>query len=393
MPIKELNLVEGWPTTFGSLAFEAKPQEEDDPVVARLREAGFNLFGMTTSPEFGSVSVTESRAHGATRNPWDPGYTPGGSSGGSAAAVAAGMAPIASGSDGGGSIREPASYTGLVGLKPSRARVPELVSGLLASEGALTRTVADTAAVLDIIGRPDRLNWYTAPPPERTFLEAARTTPQRLRVAVSLKPGFDVPVSKEAREAAANAAEILESLGHEVFESNVPDLDQEAVRQDFDVLWRVSIGSVPIEDWSMAEPHNAKLHDEGVRIDAPTYLATVRRMQIRARSMLAAWGRDFDVLLTPTNPIGPRPVGWLWEGATEDPLDALHRAYRMAGFTALFNMLGLPAISLPLYRSESGLPLGAQLVAGPWEDAGLLSLSAQVEEAAPWAHRKPELAA
>src|SRR5882762_2068362 len=186
IPIKDLTPVAGWPVTFGSHGAPEGPSRESELVVDLLAQAGFVLCGRTNTPEFGPITVAENLRYGISRNPWDPTRSPGGSSGGAAAAVAAGMFPIAHANDGGGSIRIPAAYCGLVGLKPSRGRVPRLAQSWLGGvvEGAVTHTVADTAAILDVLSGPDRDAWYNAPEPDRPFLEEAGRDPARLRIGL-----------------------------------------------------------------------------------------------------------------------------------------------------------------------------------------------------------------
>jgi amidase len=393
IPIKATNAVAGWPLSGGSCALPLTPQKADAPIVARLRAAGFIPLGMTTTPELATVSVTESVLRGATRNPWNIEHTPGGSSGGGAAAVAAGLAPLAHGSDGGGSIRGPASNCGLVGLKASRARIPNVIVALegLATNGVLTHTVADTAAVLDVLAIVDRHSWYVAPPSDHPFAHAMATPPGRLRVALSTQPLLDIPVAPACREAVQRAGRVLQSLGHEVFEFDPPYPDRAGLIRDFATLWQPKAVGVTIDDWCKVEPLNRALHHASLRTDQLTHVQTVSRLQMQSREILPAWGRDYDVLVTPTQPFEPPRIGWLWEQVGIDPLDPLQRALQMASFTAVMNILGLPAISLPLHVSPSGLPVGVQFVAGPWEEARLLSLCGQIEAASPWRHRHPAL--
>ncbi len=393
IPVKDLYDVEGWPTSHGSLGAADTPAEADDLAVARLRAAGFVLFGKTNSPELGSISFTENDRFGATRNPWDPSRTPGGSSGGAGAAVAAGMAPIAHGSDGGGSIRIPASCNGLVGLKPSRNRVPNGVNSLegFTSNGSLTRTVADTAAVLDIIGRPDPLAWYNAPPPERPFLSQMDVTPGRLRIGITSTPTIPMPVDPEVEAAHAETARLLAELGHEVVpvELSVPDVDR--FISSFTAVWNTGSAGYPIAPERL-EPLNRTLRDLAIEMDSLAYVDAVYETQLICRGLVAPFGRDFDVLLTPTMSVLPPPVGSVWVGTESEPIMALLNCYPMAVFTSVWNVTGMPAISLPLGQSASGLPIGVQFVAGPWQEGLLLRLARQLELSAPWHDRRPPVA-
>lgn len=393
IPVKDLYDVEGWPTSHGSLGAADTPAEADDLAVARLRAAGFVLFGKTNSPELGSISFTENDRFGATRNPWDPSRTPGGSSGGAGAAVAAGMAPIAHGSDGGGSIRIPASCNGLVGLKPSRNRVPNGVNSLegFTSNGSLTRTVADTAAVLDIIGRPDPLAWYNAPPPERPFLSQLDVAPGRLRIGLTSTPTIPMPVDPEVEAVHAETARLLAELGHEVVpvELSVPDVDR--FISSFTAVWNTGSAGYAI-DPERLEPLNRTLRDLAIEMDSLAYVDAVYQTQLICRGLVAPFGRDFDVLLTPTMSVLPPPVGSVWVGTESEPIMALLNCYPMAVFTSVWNVTGMPAISLPLGQSASGLPIGMQFVGGPWQEGLLLRLARQLELAAPWHDRRPPVA-
>lgn len=382
LPVKDLNNVAGWPTSHGSRGSSDEPAAADDLVVARLRAAGFVPLGKTNTPELGTISFTDNLRFGPTRNPWDATRTPGGSSGGAAASVASAMAPIAHASDGGGSIRIPSSCTGLIGLKPSRNRVPGEVNGIegFATDGVLTRTVADSAAVLDVIGRPDPLAWYNAPPPPRPFAELATAAPGRLRIGITATPPIPVPVDPEVLAAHTAAAELLADLGHDVVPVEISMVDADMFLASFTVVWNTGSAGIPL-DIDALEPLNAVLRQQALDLDSISYVEAVYRTQLMARSLVAPFGADYDVLLTPTMACLPPTVESVWDGADADPLAALGNCFPMAAFTAVWNVTGMPAISLPLGRSASGLPIGMQLVAGPWNDALLLQLAHQLESA------------
>src|SRR3984893_16863896 len=231
LPIKDLTPVAGWPVTYGSRGASERPSEESELVVDALLRAGFVLCGRTNTPEFGVITVAENSRYGITRNPWDPELSPGGSSGGAAAAVAGGMFPIAHANDGGGSIRIPASYCGLVGLKPSRGRVPRLAQSWLGAvvEGVVARSVADSAAVLDAISGPDPAAWYNAPAPSRPFAEEIDTPPGTLRIGLMAQAPLGIPTDEACVEAARSTATALEDLGHSVEEVEVPTISEEFV--------------------------------------------------------------------------------------------------------------------------------------------------------------------
>ena len=391
IPIKDLADVAGWPTSHGSRATAPGPVDDDALQVARLRSAGFVLMGKTAAPEFGSISCTESERFGATRNPWDLDRTPGGSSGGAAAAVAAGMAPIAHASDGGGSIRIPASCTGLVGLKPSRNRITGLVEELhgACTDGVVTRTVADTAAVLDCLADDDLGAWNSALRSAGTYLEAAATEPQPLRVLVCNDNAIGIPPDPAVVAAVDEATTLLESLGHHV-EVGVPTWpDAGEFLTAFLMVWSTMSATVPIVDEELLEPHNRADRDHARNTDALSYLRALAQLQLASREFTAAFGRDFDVLVSPTMAVLPPVVGSVWNGIEADPMAPVLNSTPMACYTAVYNVTGQPALSLPLHVDDSGLPVGVQFAAGPWQDQLLLSLGAQLEAAAPWSGRTP----
>jgi len=394
IPIKDLTDVEGWDTTFGSRGAIGRVAEVTSHVAQALRDAGAILLCRTNTPEFGTVCVTENEVYGATRNPWNTEHSPGGSSGGAAAAVASGMVPIAHANDGGGSIRIPASCCGLVGLKPSRGRVPmgPLVSDVMHGgcvEGTVTRTVADTAAALDAIARFDPGAWYNAPAPQRPFLQEVGAAVGRLRIAFTCTAPTGVPVSAECVAAVDKTAKLLSGLGHEVFERAPQWPEPSDLIPSFMVVWNTGSAYWDIRDWSKIEPLNAELRNQARAMDSLSYVQGLLHLQILSRRLVASWGRDFDMLLTPTMATEPPKVGELWEGMEADPGLPLHRASLMCPFTPLFNVSGQPAISLPMHWTPAGLPIGVQLVGKPWGEAQLLRVAAQLEQAAPWAGRRP----
>jgi amidase len=360
-------------------------------VVRRLREAGFVVLGKTNTPEFGTIGVTESELNGACRNPWDTSRTPGGSSGGAAAAVAAGLAPIAQGSDGGGSIRNPASCCGLFGIKPSRGRVspaPNAAGALgLATSGPIARTVADAAALLDVMAGPEPGDSYWTPPPERPFVEEAAREPGRLRVAVSVDPPVEASVDDACAAAARDCAELLAGLGHDVVEAS-PDWRGDELLPDFVLVWQVGPANAGVDDPSLLEPLNRALAEDAVATPSPALGAAVTRLQLAARRIVGFW-TDVDVLLTPTLALPPVPIGWISEGE-DDPRAQFARMILFTPFTPAVNVTGQPAVSVP-FAEHDGLPIGVQLV-GRWpEEATLIRLAAQIEQARPWADRRPPI--
>ena len=389
LPVKDLTAVAGWPLTHGSRAADVERSDHDEFVVAALRRAGFNLTARTNTPELGSITVTENLRYGITRNPWDTGRTSGGSSGGAASAVASGMFSVAHANDGGGSIRVPASCTGLVGLKPSRGRVPaEVMSWFgMAVEGAVTHTVEDTARILDVISGTDRGAWWNAPGPVRTFSDELGREPGRLRIALAAAAPLGLPVDPACSRAATEAAHLLEALGHSVDTTEVDLFPDEAVGHFLNVV-NAGMGEHEGIDPEQLEPHNASGWASAEGLNSLGLVQSVGELQRISRRTVGAFGADFDVLLTPTMTIPPPVAGAVSAeahatGATT--LDVL----AMAAFTAPFNVSGQPAVSLPLSLSDDGLPIGVQLVAGPWEEGLLIALSSQLEAASPWRDRNP----
>ncbi|HXN38095.1 MAG TPA: amidase, partial [Solirubrobacteraceae bacterium] len=292
--------------------------------------------------------------------------------------------------DGGGSIRIPASYCGLVGLKPSRGRTRCLAQGWLGAivNGAETRTVADAAAALDAISGPDPLAWYNAPAPARPFAQEVGVDPGCLRVGLMAQAPLGIPTDEPCTAAARATAALLEELGHSVTEVEVPTVSEE-LTPAFVVLAEAGLAEYEGVDWSAVEPHSAHQRRQASELGAWDYAVAARTLEKISRREVARWGRDFDVLLTPTSAI-VAPVAGEWLAAQHaTPDQPLFDLVRSVSFTAFVNVTGLPAVSLPLHWSDDGLPVGVQLVAGPWEEARLIALSAQLEQARPWAERRP----
>jgi amidase len=389
LPIKDLLAVAGQPLTLGSPGASDQPSDVTELVAERFVDAGFVLTGRTNTPEFGSVTVTENLRYGITRNPWNLDRTPGGSSGGAAAAVASGMFAVAHGGDGGGSIRIPSSCCGLVGLKPSRGRVPSNVPGWqgMATEGVLTRTVADTAAILDVIGVPDPGAWWNAPDPDRPFLEEVGTDPGRLRVALCTVSALGLPVADEPVAAAERAGAILEAAGHHVSRLDA-DLFDPAGFAPFLHVVNAGLSEVDVE-WSKVEPHDRAGYAAAQEVDSLTFARSMADLQRFTRTIVRRFDEEFDLLVTPTMTIEPPEVGLL-EAVHVGGVAPVTEIVAMAAFTAVYNITGQPAISLPLHQAASGLPVGVQVVAGPWRESQLIRVAAQLEEAAPWKGRHPE---
>jgi amidase len=369
-------------------------------LVRRLREAGFVIVGTTNMAEFGILPTTEPRHTGPTRNPWDLTRTPGGSSGGSAAAVAAGLIPVAHANDGGGSLRIPAACCGLVGLKPSRGRVsrgPDLGDSFLVSDGVVSRSVAESSLLLDVLSgyEPGDATW--APRPAEPYTLAMRRDPGRLRIAMSLDNALDVDVDPEVVHGLYSAAALLRDLGHEVEEAS-PALPPPELLDIFLQVFGPGIslgiglgeqlaGRPPEED--EIEPLSRAVWEHARTLPSTAYLMALAQLQLLARGTVAFFA-DYDVLMTPVLAARPLPIGEL-HGCGDEPWEDLHRSGRFAPYTALFNVTGQPAISLPVGFGEDGLPTSVQLVGHPLGEETLLQVAAQVEAARPWAERRPLL--
>jgi amidase len=388
--VKDLTPTAGIRTTYSSRAFAENVPDFDTAVVRRLRQSGFVILGKTNTPEFGTVAFTESELNGVTRNPWNRERTPGGSSGGAAAALAAGLIPLAHGTDGGGSIRIPASCCGVFGLKPSRGRVstapfPSLEG--LSTPGPITRSVADAAALLDVLAGYEPGDPWWAPPPERPFADEPGVPAGRLRIAVTTEPPVDVPVHADCVAALEMAAELFESLGHETFEAT-PPWSGSGLLDAFIEVWQVSPTLFPV-DPELLTPLNRGLAESARSSSAADYAKAAFHLHTEARRIVAFW-EHVDVVLTPTLALPPVSIGWQEEGV-DGAVEQLRRNTVFTPFTAVANLTGLPAMSLPLHWSDDGLPIGVHAIGPPAGDALLLRLAAQVEEAHPWATRRPPI--
>lgn len=390
----------GEPHTLGNRALrDADVRADEDSYLYRsIRGAGFVTLGRTNTPELGGTITTEPLAFGPSRNPWNPDHSTGGSSGGSAAAVAAGMVPMAHASDGGGSIRVPASECGLVGLKPSRGRIshgPKIGEGWAGAttDGVVSRSVRDTAAMLDVMSGRRIGDPYVAAPPKRPFADEVGADPGRLRVGLAPSHA-GVQTDPECVAAVEAAGTLLEQLGHDVELAQPDAFFDERFSRHFVTIVAVAtavdfvnmgdaIGR-PIEEGDV-EASNWLMGSIGRSVSAADYIASVNWVHAWSRR-LHAWWEDFDVLVSPVIAVPPPPIGWL-----SDPEQGTERLTSILQFTAQFNVSGQPAISLPLHWSDTGLPVGVQFV-GPIDDeASLIRLAAQLEAAAPWSDRLPPI--
>src|SRR6516165_4919701 len=388
--IKDLDHVAGMRTTFSSKVFADYIATEDAAYVRRIKEAGFIILGKTNTPEFGT-SLTVSELNGVCRNPWNTELSAAGSSGGAGAAVAAGLCPVAHGSDGGGSIRLPSSWCGLVGLKPSRGRISlapglgELIAGH-AVEGPMTRTVRDCAALLDVMAGYETGDPYWAPPPHRPFVEEVGAAPGKPRVALTTTAQAGAIIDPVCAAAARDTARLLESLGH-IVEEATPEWATADVMRATVALWAPIIASFGIEekDIDRIEPRNRQLFEAGKAMSANDYVKALNTVHTFYRRFIKFWDWH-DLLLSPVSGVLPLPVKTVVQFTASNFSETMKNSPM---FTAAANASGQPAISLPLEWTSDGLPIGIQLMGRPADEATILRVSAQLEEARPWAHRRP----
>jgi len=390
--------------TEGTAFLSEYVPDQDSELVKRYKRAGLIVVGKTNTPELAIGATTEPRLFGPTRNPWDPGRTPGGSSGGAAAAVAAGMVPMAHGNDAGGSIRIPASCCGVFGLKPTRARNPlgphygDLFSGLV-SEHALTRSVRDSAALLDATSGPALGDPYWAPPPARPYLREVGADPGRLRIAFTAQTPLGTEVHPHCVEAVRDAAALCAELGHEMVEA-APAIHGELLWQAFTTIlsagfawgvadWGRRTGRAPTAEFF--EPFVWAFTGQGRRLSAPDYLLALQDLQRLTRNV-ARFFVNYDVWLTPTLGEPPVPLG-TFAFSGDDPFKLRRRVAAFSPFTYIANVTGQPAMSVPLFWSPKGLPVGSHFMGRFGEEATLFRLAAQLEAARPWAGRRPPLSA
>jgi len=399
--LKDLGiLLAGTPTMNGSRLFETMVADHDTTLATRFKAAGFVIFGKTNTPELGITATTEPKLSGATRNPWHTEYSPGGSSGGAAAAVASGILPLAHASDGGGSIRGPASACGVFGMKPTRGRVPLGPDrgegwGGCSTQGCVSRTVRDSAALLDAIGFPEAGDPYWAPPKERAYLDETQLAPPRLRIAFTAKSPLGLAVDPECIKAVANAARLCESLGHSV-EEKAPDLDHEALARAILAFIGPNV-AIACEDRAKVlgraltradvEALTWRSIEAGRALSAADYVRAQTAIHAAGRRM-ARFHETYDVLIEPTYGSPPIKLGHL-DMDSDDAGAYVARILALTPFTTRYNMTGQPSMSVPLHWTSAGLPVGV-MFSGPFGAEGtLFRLAAQLERAAPWKDRRP----
>ena len=392
----------GTVTSYSSRLFKDNTADFDSTLVMRYKKSGLVICGKTNTPEFGLAPTTEPVLFGKTHNPWNLELTPGGSSGGAAAAVASRMLPMAHGTDAGGSIRTPASCCGVFGFKPTRGRVPmgptqfEGWNGLSAQH-ALTVSVRDSAALLDISAGPELGTPYWAPPLQRPFLEETGKDPGKLRIALVLAPPSGVPLHPECKNAATEAAKLCESLGHSIEEASLP-VDGTALDAARTIIAGVSIARTledcvgrlgrPVSETDV-EPVTWMYSQTSLKTASVTYSRAIASCHQFGLAM-AKFQQQYDVILSPTLAKPPVRLGLL-SPSPEGVGDFLKERRMFTPFTALYNTTGQPSMSVPLHWSSDGLPIGVTFSARFGDDGTLFRLAAQLERARPWAGRKPDL--
>jgi amidase len=394
IPVKDLNFQAGVRCTLGSATFDIVPYG-DDNVVLRMKQGNLVMTGKTNTPEFGLPCYTENAVAPAARTPWDLTRSAGGSSGGAAAAVASGLAAAAHGSDGGGSIRIPASVCGLVGIKPSRGRISNGPLrdpvGEFPVSGPIARTVRDAAALLDVMAGTFPDDPYPAPPllAGETFLRAAGREPGVLRIGRFARPiAAGVVVHEDCLKAYEQASALLEEFGHVVEDIDPPLPDM--VVPAFETIWSVLSQLTPVEPGKeeLLQPLTRHMRERGSRLSGLDLAGAVSFARVLARGAINATSA-YDVVLTPGLALPPVPVGYFTEGG--DSAVNFERQKAFTPFTSVFNLTGQPAMSLPLHWNAEGLPIGVQIVGRPYDEMTLISLAAQLEQARPWLGRHPDL--
>jgi amidase/6-aminohexanoate-cyclic-dimer hydrolase len=402
--LKDLEYLEGTRTTFGATILRDAVAGHSGTFAQRCVDAGLTIFGKSASPEFGLLPTTEPRLFGPTRNPWNLAHSSGGSSGGAAAAVAARILPVAHASDGGGSIRIPASACGVFGMKPTRARMPQGPDrgegwGGFSCNHVVSISVRDSAVMMDALGGPEPTSIYHALPPERPYAEEVKREPGRLRIAFTDKHTYDgEAIDPEVAQAAREVAAMLAKLGHHVEERapKVPPTGPDAmglivsanVAQPV-MLCEQRLGrtmtDADFESLTLAMAHNGRKRSASDYVAAQTAAFQISRV-------LYEFFADFDVFLSPTLCRLPLPLGELDSMASDFSLiPQVLRSY-IPG-TAMFNMSGQPAMSVPLAWSRSGLPIGMMFAARFGDEATLFRLAAQLEQERPWKAKLPPVCA
>lgn len=394
--------LEGVETRSGSRFICGVPAAQDATLTKRFKAAGVSILGKTNVPEFGLLPTTESALYGPAHNPWNLDHSTGGSSGGSAAAVAAGLVPLAHANDGGGSIRIPAACCGLVGLKPTRARNPlgpvlgDVMGGLI-QEHVVSRSVRDSAAMLDCTAGPEAGDPYFAPAQERPFLEEVSRDPGKLRIAFSKTDLGGNALDPECLRAIEENAKLLEGLGH-IVEEAAPPIPMEMMSGAFMTVWAAGLAA-GIDAFAMATGRTPSdnelegltygLYEVGKSITAAQYQMALGGFQLLGREM-AKFHQTYDLWMTTTLGAPPLMLGAV-DTSNRDPISAFEPIINYVPFTAIENATGQPAISLPLHWTQSGLPVGVMFAAAFGQEGLLYRLAGQLEKAKPWAEKHPKI--
>ena len=384
--IKDTTNVKGWPTRYGSHSTDETPANENAAITDRFLAAGMILLGKTTTPEFGWKALTDSPLQGTTRSPWNLAHSPGGSSGGASALTAAGVNPFNHGNDGGGSIRIPASHTGLVGLKPSYGRIPQFPADApfadVISQGVLARTVLDTAMALNITAGPDPRDWRSLPADARDYTVGLDAGVRGWKIGLSLDLGH-VKADPEVRELVAAAAKRFEELGAHVEEVG-PMF--EPLQQHFEPLWiggfATRFRQIPTQLHGKLDPGLRALAEKGLAITLADYARAFEARSKLARD-LALWHRKYDLLLAPVAPTAGPPVETLYNS------EAFPRWTKGAPYTLPCNLTGQPAASMPAGLTRAGLPVGLQIIGAPRADEVVLRAMRAYESASGWTWPQP----
>ncbi|TGB02789.1 amidase [Halobacillus salinus] len=396
--IKDLNAMKGYPLSYGSKVMEGFTAPQDDVIVERYKNAGLTILGKSNTPEFGFTPATESNYLGYTKNPWHRKYSPGGSSGGAAAAVASGMVPFAHGSDGGGSIRIPASNCGVFGLKPTRGRTPFSTRlNSFAASHAITRSVRDSAWLLDVLEGPQVGDLFATPARGKPFRELMQEDVRPLRIAYMADFKDLMDIDQEVQTAIDDTAHLLESLGHKV-EIAFPDFDLHRFMDAYVTVWVLG-GALAVQEAAAAngkdvtstsvETMLSTLVEKGTGFSAMEYE--------QARNFLASesvkvhqFFEKYDVLLHPVTMKKALPLGcYDGEKNTIDEILAVSAQY--AHLSPIANATGQPAMSVPLYWNDENLPIGSHFMAPFGDEATLFQLARQLEEARPWWSKYKEI--
>ena len=398
--LKDLHvLLKGTKTTYGSKFFKDYVADHNSTLVDRYLEAGLVIFGKTNSPEFGLTVTTEPELYGPTRNPWNLDHSAGGSSGGAASAVASGILPMANASDGGGSIRIPASCCGLIGLKPTRARTPmgpdrgEGWAGQSISH-CVSKSVRDSAALLDATSGFAPGDPYAPTEPLDSFLSATKKNPEKLKIALYL-PTDSTPIDEDVVSSIKNTAKLCEDLGHHVEEAS-PEPDHEALTEAITIIISANV-SLALQQRAeilgtevtpdVVENITYRMYENGKNFSADQY-AKATLINHQAGRVLGNFMENYDLILSPVLNKPPVKIGEI-DMSSPDVITYIERLTSYSGFTGIYNQTGQPSISVPLGFSKNGLPIGSMFTAKFGNDELLISLASQLEKAAPWADKKP----